>query len=251
MSKENLSLSPVCRAESGGKFIPNVAVNCLILGFDAGYLKLLLYRNKETQEWIIPGSYIAESEDVGDAVLRVLHHRTGLKDSYIKQFFFFDKKEKTNANGNSGNELLYSSRFISLCYYALVKHDKTKVNCECHEEIEWFDINNLPVIHPSHEEIIDKALFTLRQQIGFLPLGYELLPEKFTMPELRNIYEAVLGREIDRRNFQRKMLSIGYIKPLNETRKMGAHKSPNLYSFDKKKYKEAEENGLQIMSNNL
>lgn len=92
---------------------------------------------------------------------------------------------------------------------------------------------------------------TIRQQIGFLPLGYGLLPEKFTMPELRTIYETILERELDRRNFQRKMLSIGYIKPLNETRKIGAHKSPNLYTFEKDKYDEAARLGLQIMSNNL
>lgn len=250
MSKKIVSVNSSGEGK-GDRFISDIAVDCLIFGFDSGCLKLLLCKDKEEEKWVVPASFISIDEDVDAAAMRILNHRTGLKDSYIKQFCFFGEKDRTNSTGEFGKMLVCPDRFVSLSYYALIKYKKAKVYCEDCEHIGWFNVHDLPEIYPTYRRIIDKALFTLRQQVGFLPLGYELLPEKFTMPELRTIYEAVLGREIDRRNFQRKMLSIGYIKALHETRKAGAHKSPNLYSFDKVKYKEAEEKGLQIMSNNL
>lgn len=251
MSKDNLSFNlDASGSEDAEYFIPNIGVNCLILGFDSRCVRLLLYKAKDANEWIIPGDFVLESENVDSAAARVVNFRTGLQDYYLKQFHFFGEWDRVCLKEKLKHKTDLS-RHISLCYFALVKYYKVELHGRANEDVQWFDINKLPEIHPAHKNIVDTVLFTIRQHVGFLPLGYELLADKFTMPELRNIYEAFLGREIDRRNFQRKMLSIGYIKPLNEIRKDGAHKSPNLYSFDKKKYKEAEEKGLQIMSNNL
>jgi len=234
-------------------FIPHVSVDCAILGFHSGCLKVLLSKLKASDTWMLPGGFIAKGETPDETADRILYTKTKLKNVYLKQFHFFGKKvqnKKIDADSLQNNAHINSA--ISLAYYALVKHGEIKINAnEKYEEFEWFEINDTPKIFPEHKEALDMAILTLRRQIGFIPFGYELLPEKFTMPELRSIYESILGRELDRRNFQRKMLSIGYITTLNETRKAGAHKSPNLYSFDKEKYEEAEKLGTQIMSNNL
>lgn len=234
-------------------FIPHVSVDCAILGFHSGCLKVLLSKLKVSDTWMLPGGFITRGETPDETATRIIHTKTKLRNVYLKQFHFFGKKEKNGSaiSDNKQNHAHINSS-ISLAYYALVKYGEIKIQAnDEYEEIEWFEINDTPKIYPEHKEALDMAIHTLRKQIGFIPFGYELLPEKFTMPELRSIYESILGRELDRRNFQRKMLSIGYITTLNETRKAGAHKSPNLYSFDKEKYEEAEKLGTQIMSNNL
>lgn len=244
-------------------FIPNVSVDCIILGFDSGYIKVLLCKLKASDKWMLPGGFVGKGEDPDDSAYRVLEEKTGLgRDVYLKQFYFFGKKyqledeetivmlKRLNIDTES-EKIQHLERFISLGYYSLIKYSDVKVTAQEYEDVAWFDINKTPSLYAGHKEIICTAMSTIRRQIGFIPIGYELLPEKFTMPELRCIYEAILGRELDRRNFQRKMLSIGYIQPLNEVRKVGAHKSPNLYAFIEDKYKEAEEKGIQIMSNNL
>lgn len=246
-------------------FIPNVSVDCIILSFHAGCIKVLLSKLKASDKWMLPGGFVGRDEDPDESAHRVLKEKTGLgKNVYLKQFCFFGK---TGRISNDDNSLMLKrlnvsieaiedvqpqlNRFISLGYYSLVKYSDVEVSTHDYEDAAWFDIHNVPPLYADHKEIIYTAISTIRKQIGFIPIGFELLPEKFTMPELRSIYEAILGRELDRRNFQRKMLTIGYIKALNETRKVGAHKSPNLYTFLKDKYKDAEESGIQIMSNNL
>ena len=153
---------------------------------------------------------------------------------------------------NDENSHWFNQRFLTIAYYALVKFEEYNVQSNAlDEEVEWFDLKQVPRLYGDHNKIINKAIETIRTQIGYIPIGFELLPRKFTMPELRIIYETIIGKELDRRNFQRKILSIGYINRLNETRKNGAHKAPQLYSFDKEKYEIANEYGLQIMSWNL
>lgn len=242
-------------------FIPSVSVDCIILGFHAGSLKILLCKFKVGDKWMIPGSFVRKDEDPDDSALRIIEEQAGIKDAYIRQFSFFGKKGRMNATETAEvfkrykleteEGKSYFTRLISLAYYSLVKYDDVRLSKKDYEVIQWFDVNEIPDLYADHREIVDKAMDTIRKQVGFVPIGFELLPEKFTMPELRGIYESILGRELDRRNFQRKMLSIGYIMPLNETRKMGAHKSPNLYTFIREKYDEAEKYGIQIMTSSL
>lgn len=137
-------------------------------------------------------------------------------------------------------------RFITVGYYALVdfavvipEPDQGSVACE------WHDLHTIRELFMDHKQILDKALETLRLQLNHEPIGYNLLPIKFTMPEIQKLYETILDKKLDRRNFQRRILSFGFIKRLKETRKGGAHKAPYLYSFDLKKYKKALQEGLQ------
>lgn len=248
--------------KKSSSYIPNISVNCVTLGFHEGSIKVLLGKLKVADKWMLPGGFVGIDEDIESSARRVLYKRTGLKDIYLKQFYLFGQRERTNIVDNATllenlkdvseeDKEWYLGRFLTIGYYALIKYNKAEVVAGLHEDLQWFSLNDLPDMFFDHGVIIKTALDTIRMQLGYVPLGYELLPDSFTMPELRTIYEEILGREIDRRNFQRKMLSIGLIEPLNRTRKSGAHKAPNLYTFIEKKYEEAEELGLQLMSKNL
>lgn len=238
-------------------FMPNISVDCVILGFHERYLKVLLYKNKQSDKWMLPWGFVGKEEGVDDAALRVLSSRTGLENVYLKQFHLFGKKYNENTENTTATikSLMLESetgnwnlqRFLSLGYYALVKYDSVLLKTDEDESTDWFDIQNLPALFSDHKEQIEAAVDAIKQQLGYIPIGFELLPEDFTMPELRSIYEAIIGKELDRRNFQRKMLASGIMIPLNETRKSGAHKSPNLYRFDEDKYEKARKYGLHLV----
>lgn len=238
-------------------FMPNISVDCVIFGFHERCLKVLLYKSNENGKWMLPWGFVGKEEDVDDAALRVLHDRTGVQNVYLKQFHLFGKKLKENTKDTSAEikfDILESEaenwntqRFLSLGYYALVKHESVHLKSEGGECSDWFDILHLPDLYSDHKEQIAAAVDAIKQQLGYIPIGFELLPEHFTMPELRSIYEAIMGKEMDRRNFQRKILASGIIIPLNETRRSGAHKSPNLYKFDEAKYEKARKYGLHLI----
>lgn len=255
-SEEASNLRLVLRPEK--LFIPSISVECVIFGFQAKTLKVLLNKVVGIDKWMLPGGFVKEHEDTDEAAFQVLYERTGLFDVFLKQFYFFGKKER-NIDMDHFSEIFgmygvdenakkwYSQRFVTLGYYSLIKHEDMILSNNAEQSV-WFNLDDLPPMIADHSEIISVALGTLRQQVGHVPIGHELLPEKFTMPELRSIYEAILGRELDRRNFQRKMLSIGLITPLNEVRKEGAHKSPNLYTFNTEIYDKAIREGIQLMT---
>lgn len=243
-------------------FMQNISVDCIILSFYESSMKILLYKFRDSNTWILPNNFIAKTEHPNGAALRVLKKLTSLENAYLKQFYFFGREVWINYNNNerafshsqneSSTEQCKYSRSVSLGYYALIKYEQAQLFMDEDLEVAWFDIGEMPPLYPEHKEVLHTAREIIRRQVGFLPIGYELLPSKFTMPELRRVYESILGRDIDRRNFQRKMLSIGYIEALQEVRGIrSSHKTPNLYSFIKDKYEEAEKYGIQIMSNNF
>lgn len=241
-----------------GTFLDSLSVNCVVLVFYDGSLKILLNKLKINDNWMLPGGFVYHDEDVDDAAGRILNAKVGTDELYLKQFHLFGncgrirKDENLKMLKSSGvmseEEHWLLKRFVSIGYYALVKYNKVSINTDkTIEDMAWYDLEKLPQLYADHALIVEKAIQTIRIQIGIVPLGYELLPEKFTMPELRLIYESVLGYELDRRNFQRKMLSVGLIKKLHEKRKQGAHKSPYLYSFNKERYDEVDLGGEHLM----
>ena len=138
------------------------------------------------------------------------------------------------------NESWMFERFITVGFTALV--DFTKVQPEADtfsDTCDWYNVNNIPTLILDHNIILQKALSDLRIQLNYHPVGYNLLPDKFTMPDLQKLYETILGKELDRRNFQRKILATGILKKLDETKKGVAHKAPFLYRFDLRKYEKA------------
>jgi len=202
------------------------------------------------------GGFVFKDEDVEDAANRVLQHRTQLKDIFLKQFHLFGNAKRTGQK--HAKKLLKDSgipdvknhwileRFVTVGYYALVEYAKVHPkHDEISTECSWKDLKNLPDLIIDHNKIIEKALKILRQHLNYEPVGYNLLPEEFTMKDLQSIYETILGKKLDRRNFQRKILSYGILVKKEKHFSGGAHKAPFLYSFNKIKYFESLENGLE------
>ena len=253
--KQNRSIQDVI--QDGGKyFMPSLSLDCVIFGFHENELKVLLLKMKNMDQWALPGGFIYRDEDIEDAATRVLRERTGLDNIFLQQFKVFgqpnraEKKYHLNMLKKDGIKVSKDNwiiqRFLTVGYYALVdfavvipKPDMNSVSCE------WHEIHSVTELFMDHKNILDHALETLRLQLNHQPIGYNLLPQKFTMPELQKLYETILDKKLDRRNFQRRMTSFGFVKRLKETRKGGAHKAPFLYSFDLRKYKKGLQEGLQ------
>lgn len=230
-------------------YIPNLSADPVIFGFDQNELKVLLVKMKYRKMWILPGGYIHRDEDLDDAVVRILKERAGVNAvSYLEEFAVFGKKNRSEDYFEDFDETLFNKqRFITIGYYAL--YNPSKINLaidEFSESCEWIYLSQLPEIEMAmdHKEIVEKALLALREKISIKPIGYNLLPEKFTLSELQKLYEAILGKELNRGNFYRKIKNLGILRKLDEQRRGGAHKAPDLYSFDEENYNKALENGL-------
>lgn len=237
---------------------PGLSVDCIIFGFHEGTMKILLNKFSNYTQWMLPGGFVLKNEDIEDAAYRVLEGRTGLKKIYLQQFRSFGKKDRTSLEENKNILSRYGyteeeipkhwlmQRFVSIGYYALVEYSKVRIKTNPDEEIAWFDLDEVPELYSDHNQMIDKVLSMMRVNLSSLPIGYELLPEKFTMTELRLIYETILKKKLDRRNFQRKMLASGLVYKLDEVSKKFGVKTATLFSFDKKKYENAMDNGFII-----
>jgi 8-oxo-dGTP diphosphatase len=234
---------------------PGLSIDCVIFGFHDNQLKVLLIKTKYSDKWALPGGFVSINEDIDQAAVTVLNGRTGLKGIFLRQFSTFGAARRCNVDVS--NTVLdfygipleegkwFASRFVTVGYYALVDFLKTIPQPEGNNEtVEWIDHNTVPELVLDHSEILDKALETLRMELNLMPVGYNLLPEKFTIPELQKLYETILGRKLDRRNFLRKITAIGILTKLDEKKSNVAHKAPNLYSFDKVKYEDVVKNGL-------
>ncbi|MGE0020681.1 MAG: NUDIX domain-containing protein [Draconibacterium sp.] len=236
------------------EFLESVSIDCVVFGFHNNQLKVLLLKMKYTQEWSLPGGFVKLNETVEDAAARVLRERTKLSDIFLKQFRVFSDPERSNTNpavkdliesGDHPDMEWFAKRFISIGMYALVDFTKVIPVPDIFSEIAvWKGLDEIGNLILDHNRIVQKALDTLRLQISYQPIGYNLMPEKFTMPELQSLYETILGKTLDRRNFQRKILSFDILNKLPETKKGGAHKAPFLYEFNLDNYKKALENGL-------
>jgi 8-oxo-dGTP diphosphatase len=235
-------------------YLPNISVDCVVLGFHENSLKVLLLKWKNIHRWALPGGFVKHNEHVDDAAQRILRERTGLNDIFLQQFYTFGGPKRSDWMAMGlGDDFLgvkvsqlgwLFQRFISLGYYALVEYSKVQATPDLFsDECSWADIDQLPNMILDHQEIVLKAVEALRVTLHYLPIGINLLPEKFTMPELQSLYETILGRSLDRRNFQKKILSMSILKRLDERKSGGAHKSPYLYRFEKDAYFKILEEG--------
>lgn len=236
------------------KYLRHISVDCIIFGFHQNELKVLLLMAKYAGLWALPGGFILKEEHMDDAAKRILKERTGVDNIYLHQFHVFSQPDRSTKKINSqflknvGVSLEDSwmfDRFITVGYNALVDFTEVQPVADTFSsDCQWFKIHQIPEMILDHNEILNKALENLRLQLNYQPVGYNLLPGKFTMPELQKLYETILDRKLDRRNFQRKILSTGILKKLDETKKGVAHKAPHLYKFDLKKYQKALKGGM-------
>jgi 8-oxo-dGTP diphosphatase len=236
-------------------FIPGLSVDNVIFGFHNNQLKVLLLACKDQKHWMLPGGYVLKTESVDAAAERVLLNRTGLHKVYLQQFSVFGDPKRSSAQLVKGlvksmdlDETLnqwFLQRFITIGYYALVEFEKVKpipdpLSLAC----DWFDIDQLPRLIFDHQAIIEGALIAMRQHLNFQPIGLNLLPSSFPLKSLQLIYETILGKKLDRPNFNRKILSLGILEKKEKQFTGAAHKAPFLYSFKKKEYYKLLKEGI-------
>jgi hypothetical protein len=213
-----------------------VALDCIIFGFEGGELKLLLLKRKfepAKGEWSLMGGFLDKSESLDDGARRILHQLTGLNDIYMEQLYAYGE-----VNRDSGE------RTISITFYALIKVDENDRKLAEANGAQWVSINNVPKLIFDHNKMVKKALSTLRSKIVRKPIGFELLPEKFTLPQLQNLYEAINQEQLDKRNFRKRILEIGLLDKLDEKEKETSKKGAFYYKFNKEKYLLYTEKGL-------
>ena len=224
--------------------LAELSVDCVVFGFHDNQLKILLLRTKGSSNWSLPGGWIYKTEDVEQAAYRILQERTGLDSIFLQQFHAFGANNRYNGKeimariGIPPEHNFLPERAVSIGYYALVEYSLVdpKVDDPFTEECRWWDLAEIPELLFDHNQIAHTALKTLRRQFDYQPIGFNLLPEKFTLIELQKLHETILGRLLDRGNFQKKMLSYGFLERLEERKTGGAHKAPYLYRFDEEKY---------------
>lgn len=252
MKQPKLNLSEFF--EKGDQFyLPHISIDCVIFGFHDHELKVLLLQWKDSKRWCLPGGFILKDEHIDDAAVRILQNRTNLKNIYLQQFYTFGdpsrerKKHGATQPADVKGKSWLTERFVTVGYWALVEFSKVDPTPDDFSlDCKWWDINKVPSLILDHNEILKKALSSVRLHIHDYPVGKDLLPQKFTMPDLQTLYETILGKELDRRNFQKKILSLGILERLKERKEGGAHKAPFLYRFDSKKYQQALKQGLKF-----
>jgi hypothetical protein len=236
--------------------LPGVSIDCVVIGFDLQELHILFLKLKGYDLWMLPGGFILLEEDMDQAATRILEERTGIKLPYLKQFHTFgdvNRREKTRLHELEAlqNEeykpmlAFLKQRFISSGYLSLVDMRSCKPTPDAlSDKCVWIPASKFPELTYDHLDIVGKAMEQLRSQINYMPVGISLLPEKFTMKEFQILYEQILNRKLDRGNFQKKMLKLGFLDRHEKQLSGGAHKAPYLYSFNRQRYKELLNKGI-------
>lgn len=236
---------------------PNVSVDCVIFGFDFEELKVLLIQRKEGPDqdlaregrWALPGNLIRDDESLDTAAGRVLGELTGLERIYLQQFQAFGNPDRVRRQADA--EWLHymreqpNARVITVAYFSLVKlHGFEPQPRSFARKVAWFPIDEVPDLAFDHNEIVESGLLALQRILRQRPIGFELLPRKFTLGQLQRLYEAILRRPLDKRNFRKKMLKKDILVALDEKQQGVPHKPAQYYRFDKQKYAEWEEQNL-------
>lgn len=224
-------------------YLPHLAYDSVIFGFSGEKLKILIMEYHNTGLFALPGGFVERSENLNEAVIRGLRERTGLEKIYLEQFYTFGDTARWQpevmrtillANGHDPAQFAWMlDRFVSVAYYALINYSEVTPQPDAlSDSVAWYDVDALPPLILDHTEVVKKARQTLQDNLDRKLVGMNLLPTHFTMKELQQVYEAVLGRPLQRSAFQRKMLSLGILKR-HEKRFTGkAHKAPFVYSFE-------------------
>jgi len=219
--------------------LKHISVDCAIFGFEGGELKLLLIKRDDEyihNEWALPGGNIREDEGVNEAAQRILAEMSGVGDVYMDQVYVF---------GDPGR---VKDRIVTVAFYALVNPAiyKLKPNIPGALEARWFELDKIPDVALDHKEIIETSLRKLKRRFKFEPVGYELLPEKFTLRDLQNLYEKIYGIELDNRNFRKKILGARLLIETDGQQKNVSHRPAKLYKFDRERYNAYKRKGINM-----
>jgi len=240
--------------------MPGLSIDCVIIGFDLKDLNILVLKWQDLDFWALPGGFIHQDEDMDQAATRILEERSGISLPYLFQFHTFGNvgRRKNTPDfeildpDNKKFEVLFTwlrQRFISTGYLSLLDMRLSNPMPDLlSESCLWKPLHALPELLFDHNEIVMKALDQIRIQINHLPIGLSLLPDKFTMKDLQTLYESFLNRDLDRGNFQKKMLKLGLLNRLEKKHTGASHKAPYLYSFNKERYNELLNQGIGYIS---
>jgi len=206
-----------------------VTVDCVVFGLDDEDLKVLLIRRDLPpfeDKWALPGGFVRLEETLDEAARRELQEETSLERVFLEQLYTF-----------GGIDRDPRERVITVAYYALVRLSDHRVQAATDaRDAVWFAMDDLPSLAFDHDQILETAHQRLQGKVRYQPIGFELLPPKFTLTQLQKLYEIVLGRVLDKRNFRKKIQGMGILEELDEVEKDVAHRAARLYRFDKKEY---------------
>jgi 8-oxo-dGTP diphosphatase len=215
-----------------------VAVDCIIFGFDSKKLKLLLFKRKVEPSkglWSLIGAFIKDEQSIDDGAKQILFETTGLQDIYLEQLKTYGKVHRDIAG-----------RVISIVYYSLISVNEFELESVEKYDAHWFDLDEIPALIFDHGEMVQDAIEQLRTKAKHQPIGFNLLPNYFTIPELQILYESIYQRPLDSRNFRKKMLSLDILTKTDKKDKSGSKKGAFLYTFNKEKFDLLISSGLNF-----
>lgn len=218
----------------------HVAVDSIIFGYDEGgrELKLLLLKRNfqpAMGEWSLMGGFLNKEESIDSAAKRILHQLTGLSDVYMEQLYSFGEIDRDPGD-----------RIISVAYFALIKINDSDLELVKNHGATWVPISSLPQLIFDHNQMVERAMKKLQVRARTQPIGFELLPEKFTIPQLQGLYEAIYNKPLDKRNFRRKLLAMDLLEKQEEKEKESSRKGAWYYRFDEKKYEDLLKRGFNF-----
>ena len=203
---------------------PLITVDIVLFTVTQNSLRVLLIQRKNPpydHMWAMPGGFIHMGETLEEAATRRLREETNAEHIYLEQLGAFGEPRRDPR-----------ARVLTVAYYALVSADILRLEAHDNaEDVGWFSISELPELAFDHREIVDKALMRLKEQLETSTVAFQLLPEKFTLTELQRVYELILGKQLDKRNFRKKILATGILQDIGETKMDGYHRPAQLYSF--------------------
>jgi len=217
--------------------INNLSIDCVVFGFDSGELKALFvkrFNEPDKGKMSLPGGFVAINENLDAAPARRLKQLTGIENLFMRQFHTFGDIHRYPPH-----------RVLTVAYYALVKISDYKINVggDVHE-CRWISIKEVPEMPFDHREILEVGIEKLREQVRTEPIGFNLLPEKFTITELQNLYESILDTKFDKRNFRKKLAKMNLLVDTKQKQKNVSHRAANLYKFDEKNYQKLLKKGF-------
>jgi 8-oxo-dGTP diphosphatase len=216
---------------------PALTVDCVVFGLDEDDLKVLLIQRDSDPfagKWALPGGFVEMEESLEDAARRELEEETGVRNLFLEQLYTFGGVHRDPRD-----------RVVSVAYYALVKLSNHRVQAATDaRQAAWFSADDVPRLAFDHQLVLKTAHERLRGKVRYQPIGFELLPNKFALRQLQHLYETILDRRLDKRNFRKKILGMGLLEELDEVETDVAHRAARLYRFDRRKYKKLTKSGF-------
>jgi 8-oxo-dGTP diphosphatase len=218
---------------------PALTVDCVVFGLDEADLKvLLIQRDLEpfAGRWALPGGFVRVAESLDQAARRELQEETGLTKVFLEQLYTVGEPDRDPRE-----------RVVTVAYYALVRLGDHQVQAATDaRNAAWFAVDDLPDLAFDHDGIVEMALRRLQGKVRYQPIGFELLPPKFSLTQLQRMYEIILERPLDKRNFRKKVLSLDILQDLDEVEQDVAHRAARLYRFDERTYRQKVKDGFNF-----